>query len=172
MRLPSQISPLKPTISPSETKAKPSPLRRAAGLDTTISTPCLTGRTDFTVPISSPMDLGASRQAHESRLPSRYNSVNPRLKVLLKSGVKPPSTWPKDARPNLSPELAHNVFSSRLYSLTVFLTNEAFFNLPSILKEVTPAATKSASLAERFKSFKDSRALFLTRTFPDSSSRS
>ena len=98
MDVPLQTSPRNPVTFPSfATNENPSPLFRMMSLLTVLRVIRVLSllRAD-TVPISSPMDFAASRQAHLPFLPSMNSSVYPRLNVFLVSGVKPPVTVPNE----------------------------------------------------------------------------
>ena len=96
MRLPSQTSPRNPHTLPSfATNENPSPLLRTV-LRLAKRTWMPSFPTAVTLPISSPMDFAASRQAHEPLFPSMNSSVYPLLNVLRVSGMKPPVTLPNE----------------------------------------------------------------------------
>ena len=123
--IPLQTSARTPSTFPSfPTKDSPSPLFRMilllpAGL---MANDVFSRLSPVTVPSSSPMDLAESRDAHFPLFPSRNSSVYPRLKVLPRSGVKPPLTLPKDARRYFPPDFPTILSRAREYALTVFLT--------------------------------------------------
>ena len=89
-------------IPPRPGTEKPSPLLSIKPLRTGLTTISIVRasrwRTEATVPMRSPTDLGVSIEAQRPRFPSIYREVYPRLKVLSVAGVKPRVTVPKEAR--------------------------------------------------------------------------
>ena len=98
MVLPLHTSPRNPHTVPSfATKEKPSPLLSPVSPSLSLRvTEVLSLLTEVTHPISSPMDLAESIDAHLPFLPSRNSSVYPLLNVLSVLGVNPPVMLPND----------------------------------------------------------------------------
>ena len=81
------------------------------------------GAMETTVPTSSPIDFGASiEDQFPDRFPSKNNCVYPRLKVLARSGVNPPSLRPNETLRNFSGFAATNSSNAKEYARTTFRT--------------------------------------------------
>ena len=131
--------------------------------------------TSDTTPMYSPSPLAESLLLKSPLLPSRKNSVYPRLKVFSSSGTNVQRLLPQDALERAAPPaffFSRMELSARSYFLTMFFTYDMFLSRPSILKDVIPASIRSSRREERLRSLRESNGVSLTSTLPFSSTRS